>query len=95
MTPDEALLALLPTAGDRIGNLAACVRLGWTSEAYALVRDRLVAQGRLEKGRGRGGTVRRLADPPGGPRATAAILNELRQLTAEIQRDTEALGRWW
>ena len=54
----DALLARVPVDGQTIGNGSLRVTLGWEEARYEAARDALVAQGRLEKGRGRGGTVR-------------------------------------
>lgn len=55
------LLAAVPT-DQLIGNGALMRKLGWTDDRYWSVRNDLIAQGFLVKGRGRGGSVRRV--PP-------------------------------
>jgi type I restriction enzyme M protein len=54
-----ALLARVPADGSTIGNGSLREAMGWEEARYEAVRDALVAQHRLEKGRGRGGSVRR------------------------------------
>jgi len=58
-TQQSALLALIPRDGSAIGNTMLREQLGWNEATYATVRDELVAAGILEKGKGRGGSVRR------------------------------------
>ena len=63
----KAILATLPTNGEKIGNLALLAALktiieGVAKEDYCRVRDALLAEGFLVKGKGRGGSVSR-ADP--------------------------------
>jgi len=55
----DVLLTHVPTDGSTIGNQRLREALGWKETRYTRVRDDLVEQGALEKGRGRGGTVRR------------------------------------
>lgn len=63
----KLLLEVLPAGGGSMGNQAArramSARLGRGvgEEEYGAVRDALVAQGRVAKGRGRGGSVRLVA----------------------------------
>jgi hypothetical protein len=55
----EKLLAAVPI--DRsIGNQSLMRSLGWADDRYWQVRDKLIAEGRLERWRGRGGSVRRV-----------------------------------
>lgn len=42
------------------GNVALIRELGWTEELYWKIRNRLIDKGLLEKGRGKGGSVRKL-----------------------------------
>ena len=53
-----AFLNRVPADGSTMGNGALRDALRWEPDRYDAVRDALVDQGRLEKGRGRGGTVR-------------------------------------
>lgn len=61
----ESLLALVPKDGTTIGNTKLRELLGWDADRYDRARDTLVAQGVLEKGRGRGGAVKRAGAAPG------------------------------
>lgn len=58
---ENQLLALIPADGTGVGNTRLLRELGWREEDYWEVRNRLVDRGLLELGRGRGGSVRRLA----------------------------------
>lgn len=57
----EALMRYVPEQGS-IGNGRLHKLLRWDTERYIETRDRLVAEGRLALGRGRGGSVRRVTD---------------------------------
>lgn len=60
-TPDERrLYALVPADGGTISNPSAQALLGLPDAEYWKVRDALVDQGRIVRGRGRGGTLRRV-----------------------------------
>jgi len=60
LSPQQSqLLSLVPADGSPIGNTALRRQLGWHESAYNTVCSGLVAAGLLEKGRGRGGSVRR------------------------------------
>jgi type I restriction enzyme M protein len=58
-TDRDAFLAKVPADGSAIGNGSLRNALDWDEARYEAVRDALVAQRCLEKGRGRGGSVRR------------------------------------
>jgi len=59
-----ALVAALAATPERsAGNHTLRERLGWDEDTYERIRQQLITQGRLEKGRGRGGSVR-LVDAP-------------------------------
>lgn len=58
---EEELLAQVPDDGSSIGNTTLRRELGWEDNQYWLIRNRLVDRGVLETGRGRGGSVRRVA----------------------------------
>jgi len=59
--PDaDILLAHVPTGGS-IGNQRLRTSLGWEEDRYEKVRDALVEDGLLVKGRGRGGSLQRAA----------------------------------
>lgn len=69
-TPDDDIfLRELPTDGRALGNYRLIETLGWPEERYWRVRDRLIDEGRIAIGRGRGGTVRLL--PQNGESAPA------------------------
>ncbi len=55
----ETLFTRVPADGSTIGNGSLRDGLGWDEARYDAARDLLLASGRLEKGRGRGGSVRR------------------------------------
>jgi hypothetical protein len=56
---EKHLLDLVPIA-EPIGNVTLLGNLGWSESTYWRIRDRLIDAGRLIKGRGRGGSVRRI-----------------------------------
>ncbi len=56
----DVLLTHVPTDGTTIGNQRLRETLGWKEARYTRIRDDMVEHGTLEKGRGRGGTVRRI-----------------------------------
>jgi hypothetical protein len=58
------LLAAVPKDGSSIGNTYLARQLGWSLDVYFKVRNGLVTDGRLEIGRGRGGSVRLIVDTP-------------------------------
>ena len=67
------LLDAVPEDGRNVGNKTLRDGLGWDSDTYRAVRDRLINDGDLVLGRGKGGSVRRLrAEPTGG---TAVVAN--------------------
>lgn len=70
---EALLLSKVPTEGNR-GNVSLVNELGWTWDRYWLIRNRLVDNGQLEKGKGRGGSVSRVVDEPaeGLPETTVA-----------------------
>ena len=58
-TLETELLDKIKTIGSPAGNVSLIRELGWDDEnLYWSVRDRLVDSGRLELGRGRGGSVK-------------------------------------
>ena len=59
----DILLLQLPSNGLALGNGTLRESLGWDEARYDAARDALVAAGLAEKGRGRGGSLRR-ADSP-------------------------------
>lgn len=58
------LLYGVPADGATIGNMRLRKKLGWSNDRYFAVRDSLVDAGLVELGRGRGGSVRRVATIP-------------------------------
>lgn len=63
LTEDEqALLRCLPSDGGTKSNRAVQRQLGWEPDRYWAARDSLVDAGHIVRGRGRGGTVRRVAE---------------------------------
>lgn len=62
VSPPEQFLHVLQEQGGRAANGKLRERLGLSEQAYTELRDGLVAQGAIIKGRGQGGTVA-LADP--------------------------------
>lgn len=55
----DMLMDLVPASGDAIGNITLLDKLEWSEGKYWSVREKLLQQGRLERGRGKGGSVRR------------------------------------
>jgi len=55
---DAQFLEALGRAGGVVGNKTLRERLGWDERHYETVKSRLVACGRIEKGRGKGGSVK-------------------------------------
>ena len=56
----QPFLAALTADGGTIGNGTLQRELGWDDARYESVRHRLLNEGRIEEGRGRGGSVRRV-----------------------------------
>src|SRR5215203_1379964 len=60
---EDVLLSLVPEDGGAVGNVALLRQLkhrGWSEEKYWNVRDQLLNDGVLVRGRGKGGSVRRV-----------------------------------
>lgn len=53
----EAFIAALPADGTSVANSRLRQALGWEESRYDAVRNHLVDRRRIQKGRGRGGTV--------------------------------------
>ena len=88
-TPQQsALLALVPTDGSTIGNTSLRERLGWDDATYASVRDDLVGAGVLEKGKGRGGSVRRQDHV--APKTELFAPGEVESVIPELERARRA-----
>jgi hypothetical protein len=67
--PDtEMMLDLIPTDGTPVGNVTLIQKLGWKEEKYWRVRNTLLEQGYLERGKGKGGSVKKPSQA-GGPAA--------------------------
>lgn len=65
LTPEEAdLYKTVPADGSTIGNQRAQQMLRWKDEKYWTTRDSLVDKSLLTRGRGRGGTLRRVVLTP-------------------------------
>jgi hypothetical protein len=60
---EKKLLQSVPDT-DPVGNGRLVALLGWPESTYWKIRDRLIDAGRLVKGRGRGGSVRRVVVVP-------------------------------
>lgn len=83
MKDEERFLEQLPRDGRAVGNISLQRRLGWDLNRYHRVRDRLLENGFISLGKGKGGSVR-LVDgdmralascmPPDGSRVTHARL---------------------
>jgi hypothetical protein len=67
--PDtEMMLDLIPTDGTPVGNVTLIQKLGWKEEKYWRVRNTILEQGYLERGKGKGGSVKKPSQA-GGPAA--------------------------
>lgn len=53
------LFMLIPTGGDRVGNISLRRQLGWNEAKYAAAKDRLLESGLVQKDMGKGGSLRR------------------------------------
>lgn len=69
---EAQLLENIPSDGRPIGNSALIRTLGWPEDQYWDVRSQLISDGTLERGRGRGGSIRRIVAPPSELAATPA-----------------------
>jgi hypothetical protein len=78
---DEIFLRELPPDGTPIGNYRLIQQLGWNEDRYWRVRARLVDDGLVVLGKGRGGAVRLVVaastSPPVPPTVTGGITREL------------------
>lgn len=93
--PDrELLLREVPEDGRSIGNFAIIRELDWEEDKYFRVRDALVSDGVLQKGRGRGGTVRRVTTRNDAPAPRPAVLRNGNE-DALYQPLAQVLAREW
>lgn len=78
---DEIFLRELPPDGTPVGNYRLIQQLSWNEERYWKVRDRLVDDGKVALGKGRGGAVRLVmiapTPAPASPIITAGVTREL------------------
>lgn len=78
---EEILLRELPADGTSIGNYRLIQQLGWNEDRYWKVRARLVDDGKVALGKGRGGAVRLVVmESPSAsapPLVTAGVTREL------------------
>jgi adenine-specific DNA-methyltransferase len=84
----SALLALVPADGSTVGNTSLREQLGWDEVAYTAVRDELVAAGLIEKGKGRGGSVKRIA--AAAPKTELFAAEEVESVIPELERARRA-----
>ena len=87
MNPDaDALLLQLPANGLALGNGTLRESLGWDEARYDAARDALVAAGLAEKGRGRGGSLRRtgVSTPDLIAESSAATASHLAPSTSHL-----------
>lgn len=75
---ETVLYQLVPSDGSTIGNYRAQSLSGWPRETYWRARDALVDKGLVTRGRGRGGTLRRIVQtvPTGVVTVPVDIANE-------------------
>ncbi len=91
LVPDQqALLDCVPQDGSAISNLTAQKLLGWETDRYWAARDALVDAGMVVRGKGRGGTIRRVVDA--GPPADVVsvpvgVADPAREVEAVIQSE--------
>lgn len=75
-----ALLIQLPSNGLAMGNVTLRESLGWNEARYDAARDALVAAGHAEKGRGRGGSLRRTGTATSSTAPAASLLSPISNL---------------
>lgn len=97
LSADEAALyARIPESGATIGNGEARHRLRWPQRRYWPVRDALVDRGLVLRGRGQGGSVRRVAADPAVETVTMTVTADGSDpvLTAQqaIRREQDLYG---
>jgi hypothetical protein len=94
---EELLLSNLPSNGAALGNVSLLTilkRKGWSEETFWAIRNRLVDQGILEKGRGKGGSTKRIvlniAPEPEAGTTTEEVIPESVSTPAETHRIDES-----
>lgn len=60
ISDEDRFLSFVPEDGAGIGNGSLCDQLGWDSDKYWRVRERLIEKGIVAKAPGRGGAVKRI-----------------------------------
>jgi len=83
----KELLAGIPNDGSTIGNMRLRKNLGWSNDRYFAVRDTLVDAGLVELGRGKGGSVRRVAIDPDPPLVFSKELDLYEPLLPVIEHE--------
>ena len=87
-TPDEqVLLASVPENGDAVGNTFLIRQLEWDPEKYWRIRERLLANGTLVRGRGKGGSVSRwLAQANGSMLPRCTKISQLSETESDLYK---------
>ena len=88
----QVLLKKVPADGTSIGNQSLREALGWKEKRYDAARDALVEAGKLEKGRGRGGSVKRITTGVTKPPKGNANFAESDKLEHAIKANLKGLG---
>ena len=107
-TDESQLYALVPLSGETISNPVVQGQLDWPDEKYWKVRDALVDRGLVVRGRGRGGTLKRVVEEaatdtvtvPVSPQTGEPTVREWKQrssvkrrCTSPSRRSSPAIGR--
>ena len=105
---EQILLNKVPIDGSSVGNVTLSSELGWENSLYWSIRNRLIDNGVLEKGRGRGGSVRRTdaytelpmevsSDPSEDSEGTVLTKSKNERITEnELYEPMESVIRdWW
>ena len=91
LTPDEqALLDCLPESGSTRGNLAVRRQLGWEPDRYWAARDSLVDAGLVVRGRGQGGSVRKVLEskkPSGTVSVAVDVVDPIPDVQSAVQSE--------
>jgi hypothetical protein len=80
---EASLLLKLSEKGGHAGNVTLLRDLGWDAETYWSVRDRLVDSGKLELGRGKGGSVSLVVPAGTSPAPSPGFANSEAQYPSE------------